>query len=165
MVTTVQLRNLWFLHSVFQTRGIRIVSMIVMNTPTNFHVSTQLAKLQRWHDYVITENNHFASVIHTSIVAFNLCWLCCIVSSSVFISLLNDAFLLCISLPMQCIAVGSHIANHETESAQLRPYAIQLSRCIAKVRQTLMEHCFSNRTSYPQKVQYQRNKHQLHAIV
>jgi len=33
---------------------------------------------------------------------------------------------------VQCIAAGSHIANHELESFELRPYATDLSKCIAK---------------------------------
>ena len=53
----------------------------------------------------------------------------------------------------QCIAAGSHIANHELESAELRPYAIQVSKMVTKVRQALREECFTNKTgAYPQKV-------------
>lgn len=54
--------------------------------------------------------------------------------------------------PLQCIAAGSHIANHEPESEELRPHATQLSKSIAKVRNALREQCFTNRGSYPQKV-------------
>ena len=53
----------------------------------------------------------------------------------------------------QCIAAGSHIANHELESTELRPYAIQVSKMVTKVRQALREECFTNKTGvYPQKV-------------
>ena len=53
----------------------------------------------------------------------------------------------------QCIAAGSHIANHEVESTELRPYAIQVSKMVTKVRQALREECFTNKTGiYPQKV-------------
>ena len=55
-------------------------------------------------------------------------------------------------LHMQCIAAGSHIANHELESIELRPYAIELSKCIAKVRCALREQCFISRGTYPQNV-------------
>ena len=61
--------------------------------------------------------------------------------------------LVCVPMYMQCIAAGSHIANHELESAELRPYAIQVSKMVTKVRQALREECFTNKTRvYPQKV-------------
>ena len=54
---------------------------------------------------------------------------------------------------VQCIAAGSHIANHELESTELRPYAVQVSKMVTKVRQSLREECVTNKTgSYPQKV-------------
>lgn len=52
----------------------------------------------------------------------------------------------------QCIAAGSHIANHELESSELRPYAVELSKCIAKVRHALREQCFINTVTFPQHV-------------
>ena len=61
--------------------------------------------------------------------------------------------LVCVPMYVQCIAAGSHIANHELESAELRPYAIQVSKMVTKVRQALREECFTNKTRvYPQKV-------------
>ena len=56
------------------------------------------------------------------------------------------------SHPIQCIAAGSHILNHELESEQLRPFAVQLSKAISRVRVTLKEQCLTNRHVYNQKV-------------
>lgn len=52
----------------------------------------------------------------------------------------------------QCIAAGSHIANHEAESTELRPYATHLSKIITKVRQALRVQSYVNREEYPKKV-------------
>ena len=52
----------------------------------------------------------------------------------------------------QCIAAGSHILNHELESEQLRPFAVQLSKTISRVRAALKEQCLTNRQVYNQKV-------------
>ena len=56
------------------------------------------------------------------------------------------------SHPLQCIAAGSHIANHELESAELRPFATHLSKVITKVRQALRLQSYVNRVEYPSKV-------------
>ena len=53
---------------------------------------------------------------------------------------------------MQCIAAGSHILNHELESEQLRPFAVQVSKAISRVRVALKEQCLTNRHIYSQKV-------------
>lgn len=60
---------------------------------------------------------------------------------------------------VQCIAAGSHIANHELESFELRPYATDLSKCIAKVRCALREQCFVSRGTYSQNVSRQYVHH------
>lgn len=56
--------------------------------------------------------------------------------------------------PPQCIAAGSHILNHELESEQLRPFAVQLSKAISRVRVAIKEQCLTNRQVYTQKVGY-----------
>lgn len=63
-----------------------------------------------------------------------------------------------ILLCVQCIAAGSHIANHEVESAELRPYATHLSKVITKVRQALRLQSCVNRDQYPQKVRQNGKK-------
>lgn len=55
---------------------------------------------------------------------------------------------------LQCIAAGSHILNHELESEQLRPFALQLSKAISRVRVAIKEQCLTNRQTYTQKVGY-----------
>ncbi|CAI8050700.1 Lateral signaling target protein 2 homolog [Geodia barretti] len=52
----------------------------------------------------------------------------------------------------ECIAAGSHILNHELESEQLRPFAVQLSKTISRVRAALKEQCLTNRQVYSQKL-------------
>lgn len=52
----------------------------------------------------------------------------------------------------QCIAAGSHIANHELESAELRPFAVHLSKVVTKLRQALRLHSVSGKEEYSQKV-------------
>lgn len=42
--------------------------------------------------------------------------------------------------------------NHELESEELRPFALQLSKAISRVRMALKEQCLTNREVYPQKV-------------
>lgn len=52
----------------------------------------------------------------------------------------------------QCIAAGSHIANHEAESVELRPHAINLTKYMCQVREAIREQCFTDRLTYSQKV-------------
>ena len=40
---------------------------------------------------------------------------------------------------IQCLAAGSHIANHAMESAEIRPYAITLTKIISELRSKLRE--------------------------
>ena len=56
------------------------------------------------------------------------------------------------SATMQCIAAGSHILNHELESEELRPFAIELSKTIHNVRVAIREQCLTDRETYSQKV-------------
>ena len=63
---------------------------------------------------------------------------------------------LCPCLFLQCIAAGSHIANHEAESIELRPYAVNLSKVVTKVRQALRLRTFVTKQHvFPQKVSEQ----------
>ena len=56
------------------------------------------------------------------------------------------------SSSLQCIAAGSHIAHHEWESNELRPYAVHLTECIQKVREALREQCKKDCETYPETV-------------
>ena len=48
---------------------------------------------------------------------------------------------------MQCIAAGSHIANQEQETVELQPLAIQLCKCMTKVREALREQYILHRSN------------------
>ncbi|XP_065919581.1 lateral signaling target protein 2-like [Dysidea avara] len=52
----------------------------------------------------------------------------------------------------ECIAAGSHIAHHEWESNELRPYAVHLTECVQKVREALREQCKKDCNTYPEKL-------------
>lgn len=52
----------------------------------------------------------------------------------------------------ECIAAGSHIANHEVESVELRPHAINLTKYMAQVREAIREQCFTDRLAYSEKL-------------
>ena len=52
----------------------------------------------------------------------------------------------------QCIAAGSHIANHEAESVELRPHASNLTKYMSQVREAIREQCFTDRLAYSEKV-------------
>ena len=56
----------------------------------------------------------------------------------------------------QCIAAGSHIANHEAESVELRPHASNLTKYMSQVREAIREQCFTDRLTYSEKVRFTR---------
>jgi len=63
-----------------------------------------------------------------------------------------DFLSLVVLSPFQCIAAGSHIANHEVESAELRPFTVHLSKVVTKLRQALRLHSIAGKEGYSQKV-------------
>ncbi|KAL5471008.1 hypothetical protein EMCRGX_G029079 [Ephydatia muelleri] len=52
----------------------------------------------------------------------------------------------------ECIAAGSHIANHEAESVELRPHASNLTKYMSQVREAIREQCFTDRLTYSEKL-------------